>query len=277
MTPLLCILRPAPFCPVTPFFVPSHSGKSYSLSFSLARRPKRYPDTHLPPHSSCSPLPLIPPSSFPFQFYEGTLQNGVSDIERQFTGADLKWPNPSRPMYFLISTGNEEMASTGERGRERERERMEYVGEDIERRTDQVQFLRFTHSTSLSSDGSSSLSFYHPSLPPFHPPSLSFNPALSPLPPPYPFYPALSPSPLSLLHPGTSFLNRTEAASVEKIVTTYLKNGITPDQIGVSTEWSIEPSAAAELSLSLPLSRLSLTPASPCFKPPQSPSSTLLQ
>jgi hypothetical protein len=38
----------------------------------------------------------------------------VSDIERQFTGADLKWPNPSRPMYFLISTGNEEMASTGE-------------------------------------------------------------------------------------------------------------------------------------------------------------------
>ena len=32
---------------------------------------------------------------------------------------------------------------------------------------------------------------------------------------------------------GTSFLNRTEAASVEKIVTMYLKNGITPDQIGV--------------------------------------------
>ena len=81
-------------------------------------------------------------------FYEGTLQNGVSDIERQFTGADLKWPNPSRPMYFLISTGNEEMAST-----------------------------------------------------------------------------------------GTSFLNRTEAASVEKIVTMYLKNGITPDQIGVITPY----------------------------------------
>ena len=81
-------------------------------------------------------------------FYEGTLQNGVSDIERQFTGADLKWPNASRPMYFLISTGNEEMAST-----------------------------------------------------------------------------------------GTSFLNRTEAASVEKIVTMYLKNGITPDQIGVITPY----------------------------------------
>ena len=81
-------------------------------------------------------------------FYEGTLQNGVSDIERQFTGADLKWPNTSRPMYFLISTGNEEMAST-----------------------------------------------------------------------------------------GTSFLNRTEAASVEKIVTMYLKNGITPDQIGVITPY----------------------------------------
>jgi hypothetical protein len=64
------------------------------------------------------PSLLLPSSSLPFpspsQFYEGTLQNGVSDIERQFAGADLKWPNPSRPMYFLISTGNEEMASTGE-------------------------------------------------------------------------------------------------------------------------------------------------------------------
>ena len=46
-------------------------------------------------------------------FYEGTLQNGVNDIDRIYRGADLKWPNVSRPMYFMISTGNEEMASTG--------------------------------------------------------------------------------------------------------------------------------------------------------------------
>ena len=81
-------------------------------------------------------------------FYEGTLQNGVSDLDRIYMGADLKWPNVSRPMYFLISTGNEEMAST-----------------------------------------------------------------------------------------GTSFLNRAEATSVEKIVTMYLKQGISPDQIGVITPY----------------------------------------
>ena len=40
---------------------------------------------------------------------------------------------------------------------------------------------------------------------------------------------------------GTSFLNRTEAASVEKIVTMYLKNGITPDQIGVRHSFHFNP------------------------------------
>ena len=40
---------------------------------------------------------------------------------------------------------------------------------------------------------------------------------------------------------GTSFLNRTEAASVEKIVTMYLKNGITPDQIGVRHSFLFTP------------------------------------
>ena len=36
---------------------------------------------------------------------------------------------------------------------------------------------------------------------------------------------------------GTSYLNRTEAANVEKIVTTFLKGGITPDEIGVITPY----------------------------------------
>lgn len=36
---------------------------------------------------------------------------------------------------------------------------------------------------------------------------------------------------------GTSYLNRTEAASVEKIVTKLLKGGIKPDQIGVITPY----------------------------------------
>ena len=36
---------------------------------------------------------------------------------------------------------------------------------------------------------------------------------------------------------GTSFLNRTEAANVEKIVTKFLKAGMKPDQIGVVTPY----------------------------------------
>ena len=36
---------------------------------------------------------------------------------------------------------------------------------------------------------------------------------------------------------GTSYLNRTEAACVEKIATRFLKAGIKPDQIGVITPY----------------------------------------
>jgi len=36
---------------------------------------------------------------------------------------------------------------------------------------------------------------------------------------------------------GTSYLNRTEAANVEKIVTRFLKGGATPDQIGIVTPY----------------------------------------
>ena len=36
---------------------------------------------------------------------------------------------------------------------------------------------------------------------------------------------------------GTSFLNRTEAASCEKIATKFLKSGIRPDQIGIVTPY----------------------------------------
>ncbi|KAL4183964.1 hypothetical protein AMTRI_Chr11g157650 [Amborella trichopoda] len=36
---------------------------------------------------------------------------------------------------------------------------------------------------------------------------------------------------------GTSYLNRTEAANVEKIVSTFLKCGVTPNQIGVITPY----------------------------------------
>jgi hypothetical protein len=72
----------------------------------------------------------------------------VSGIERTLPGVDFPWPNTSRPMFFLMCAGNEEMGTS-----------------------------------------------------------------------------------------GSSFLNRTESAAVEKIVTTMLKNGVVPDQIGVITPY----------------------------------------
>jgi regulator of nonsense transcripts 1 len=88
-------------------------------------------------------------SEFPSNmFYEGTLQNGVTDHERVLPGLDFPWPNAARPMFFLINTGNEEMGST-----------------------------------------------------------------------------------------GTSFLNRSEASSVERIVTHMLRDGVMPYQIGVITPY----------------------------------------
>lgn len=88
-------------------------------------------------------------SEFPSNtFYEGTLQNGVTEQERQLSGVDFPWCVPSRPMMFYVQMGQEE----------------------------------------------------------------------------------ISPS-------GTSYLNRTEAAAVEKIITTFLKNGVNPSQIGCITPY----------------------------------------
>jgi regulator of nonsense transcripts 1 len=81
-------------------------------------------------------------------FYEGTLQNGVNDVQRQFRGLEFQWPNPSKPMFFWVSNGGEEISAS-----------------------------------------------------------------------------------------GTSYLNRTEASSVEKVVTMFLKQGVIPDQIGIVTPY----------------------------------------
>ena len=81
-------------------------------------------------------------------FYEGSLQNGVTADERQHPEIGFSWIDKSRPTYFYVSTGPEEMGSS-----------------------------------------------------------------------------------------GTSFLNRTEASNVEKIVTCFLKGGATPDQIGIITPY----------------------------------------
>ncbi|XP_032992843.1 regulator of nonsense transcripts 1 isoform X1 [Lacerta agilis] len=88
-------------------------------------------------------------SAFPSNiFYEGSLQNGVTAADRVKKGFDFQWPQPDKPMFFYVTQGQEEIASS-----------------------------------------------------------------------------------------GTSYLNRTEAANVEKITTKLLKAGAKPDQIGIITPY----------------------------------------
>uniref|UniRef100_A0A673MYM9 Regulator of nonsense transcripts 1-like n=1 Tax=Sinocyclocheilus rhinocerous TaxID=307959 RepID=A0A673MYM9_9TELE len=88
-------------------------------------------------------------SAFPSNiFYEGSLQNGVTAADRIRKGFDFQWPQPDKPMFFYVTQGQEEIASS-----------------------------------------------------------------------------------------GTSYLNRTEAANVEKITTRLLKAGAKPDQIGIITPY----------------------------------------
>eukprot|EP00117_Sycon_ciliatum_P034570 scpid22067/ scgid26360/ Regulator of nonsense transcripts 1; ATP-dependent helicase RENT1; Nonsense mRNA reducing factor 1; Up-frameshift suppressor 1 homolog len=81
-------------------------------------------------------------------FYDGELQNGVTEAERLRPNLDLPWPNPEVPMFFFTTQGQEEISAS-----------------------------------------------------------------------------------------GTSYLNRTEANNVEKIVTRFLKVGVKPEQIGVITPY----------------------------------------
>ncbi|KRZ35410.1 Regulator of nonsense transcripts 1 [Trichinella pseudospiralis] len=91
--------------------------------------------------------PLL--SSLPSNlFYEGTLQNGVTEQERILEGVDFRWPNPTVPMFFWCTASQEEISSS-----------------------------------------------------------------------------------------GTSFLNRAEAAHIEKVATKFLRSGIRADQIGIITPY----------------------------------------
>uniref|UniRef100_A0A6U0THT0 Upf1 domain-containing protein n=1 Tax=Pinguiococcus pyrenoidosus TaxID=172671 RepID=A0A6U0THT0_9STRA len=88
-------------------------------------------------------------SEFPSDmFYEGSLQNGVTEAERTSAEEVLPWPNPRKPMMFYTCNGAEELSGS-----------------------------------------------------------------------------------------GTSFLNRTEALLVEKVVTTLLKAGVDPEEIGIVTPY----------------------------------------
>jgi regulator of nonsense transcripts 1 len=53
-------------------------------------------------------------SQFPsITFYEGSLQNGVSKIDRVLPDINFPWPNVDSPMFFYATSGREEFASSG--------------------------------------------------------------------------------------------------------------------------------------------------------------------
>lgn len=53
-------------------------------------------------------------SAFPSNmFYEGTLQNGVTEDERTNGSVDFPWPVPAKPMVFWIQNGAEEISASG--------------------------------------------------------------------------------------------------------------------------------------------------------------------
>jgi len=53
-------------------------------------------------------LSLFPSNTY----YEGTLQNGVSESHRSRPDVDFPWPGPLTPMMFLVSLGAEELSGS---------------------------------------------------------------------------------------------------------------------------------------------------------------------
>lgn len=53
-------------------------------------------------------------SEFPSNsFYEGALQNGVTQAERLALGVNFPWPSPLKPMMFYVQLGMEEISVSG--------------------------------------------------------------------------------------------------------------------------------------------------------------------
>lgn len=53
-------------------------------------------------------------SEFPSNmFYEGSLQNGVTTVERIRKDVDFPWPDFDIPMFFYSNLGQEEISSSG--------------------------------------------------------------------------------------------------------------------------------------------------------------------
>ena len=46
-------------------------------------------------------------------FYDGTLQNAVSEAERKMKGLESLWPQLDKPVFFWCHSGQEEISSSG--------------------------------------------------------------------------------------------------------------------------------------------------------------------
>eukprot|EP00871_Galdieria_phlegrea_P003796 jgi/Galph1/4417/GphlegSOOS_G3063.1 len=46
-------------------------------------------------------------------FYEGSLQNGITAAERKLTNVSFPWPVASKPFFFYVQTGPEEVSASG--------------------------------------------------------------------------------------------------------------------------------------------------------------------
>ncbi|KAF6148498.1 hypothetical protein GIB67_042457, partial [Kingdonia uniflora] len=86
-------------------------------------------------------------SEFPSNsFYEGTLQNGVTIVERKSTGIDFPWPIPNRPMFFHVQD-IDGLLEAVEKQLQQARYRGVYLGHDVA-----IKILKFEHVNEASEE-----------------------------------------------------------------------------------------------------------------------------
>ncbi|KAJ4455764.1 putative Regulator of nonsense transcripts 1 [Paratrimastix pyriformis] len=141
-------------------------------------------------------------SEFPSNvFYEGSLQNGVTVAERTMPAINFPWPVPDKPLMFLISTSSHTHA---------------HICLCIVF-SQKFKFLKISSSRPTRT----------------RPTAINF-----PWPvPDKPLMFLISTGAEEISGSGTSFLNRTEANNVEKVVTRLMQGGLMPQQIGVITPY----------------------------------------
>jgi hypothetical protein len=234
--------------------------------------PPPYTHTHYSPPPSCSHSPQVQYrmhpclSEFPSNtFYEGTLQNGMGVGDRAMPGLAFPWPNPDKPMMFY--------AQVGPGPRARGSSSLGWLLKLLRHSTLCMHGSACWAAGGGTLDSRCSLEGllahatpYSPRIAPLHAvtpaclysctrrkvhfcaracqgrahtqPTQPTQPTHQPSHPPAhrpPAAPQLGMEEISAS--STSYLNRTEAANVEKVVTRLLQHGLAPHQLGVITPY----------------------------------------